>query len=85
MKRIKPIDVKPLSDHRLLIIFESGERRIFDVRPYIAGDWFGRLADEQVFGQVRISGRTVEWPDGQDIAPHELYEMSVPVTDAPAM
>ncbi len=26
----------------------------------------------------RISGNTVEWADGQEIAPHELYELSFP-------
>ena len=62
----------------LLIDFSNHERRLFDVKPYIAGSWYGRLADEHFFKTVRIAGNTVEWADGQDIAPHELYELSVP-------
>lgn len=50
---------------------------MFDVTPYIHRDWYGKLADSAHFATVRPSGRTVEWADGQDIAPHELYELSV--------
>ena len=38
------------------------------------GSWYGKLAGEEYFRRVQPSGRTVVWPDGQDIAPHELYE-----------
>jgi len=37
------------------------------------------LNDINVFNTVRPCGNTIEWSDGQDIAPHELYELSVVV------
>lgn len=77
MLQPKVISVKPLPDYHLLISYATGEQRIFDVKPYIIGDWFGELMDERVFKTVRPCGSTVEWEDGQDIAPHELYELSV--------
>ena len=57
----------------------TGEKRIFDVKPYIEGDWYGELEDKKVFSTVHPCGTTVAWEDGQDIAPHELYDFSVPV------
>ncbi len=33
--RPKAIDVKPLEDYMLLVIFENGEKKIFDVKPYL--------------------------------------------------
>ena len=72
----KLIDVKPLDGYKLLLTFETGEEKIFDVTPYISGDWFGKLKDIKYFNTVHLSGYTVEWKDGQDIAPHELYECS---------
>ncbi len=69
-------DVKPLEDFRLLLCYNNGEQRVFDVTPYITGSWYGQLSDPNVFRTVRVSGRTVEWANGQDIAPHELYELS---------
>ncbi|MCL2151942.1 MAG: DUF2442 domain-containing protein [Oscillospiraceae bacterium] len=73
----KVMDVAPLIGYKLMLSFDTGEQRIFDVTPYISGDWFGKLKDEVFFNTVRIVGNTIEWADGQDIAPHELYEDSV--------
>ena len=71
--------VKPLSDYKLLLDFETGERKIFDVAPYIRGDWFGQLRDADIFRTVHVAGISIEWAGGQDIAPHELYDDSAPV------
>lgn len=74
---LKPLSVKPLNDYKLFIEFSNGEKRIFDVKPYIIGSWFGKLKDIDYFKTVHISYDTVEWADGQDIAPHELYDDSI--------
>lgn len=79
MKIPKVKFVQPLPDYMLNILYENGEERIFDVKPYIIGSWFGMLKDLKVFNTVHPAGKTVEWQDGQDIAPHELYELSNPV------
>ena len=75
--RPRAIDVKPLDNYRLLLTFDNQERKIFDVKPYIRGSWFGQLKNPDVFNAVRIAGLSVEWPDGQDICPDCLYEQSV--------
>lgn len=77
MLQPKVLSVKPLDDYRLFVEWETGEKKIFDVKPYISGNLFGRLKDLKTFGTVHPRGSTVEWADGQDIAPHELYELSV--------
>lgn len=73
----KVLDVTPMEQSRLKIRFDTGEIKVFDVTPYILGERYGKLADPAYFATVRPAGRTVEWADGQDIAPHELYELSV--------
>lgn len=74
----KIINVILMSDHKLQLKYDSNETKIFDVSPYIVGSWFGMLSDEEYFKTVHIinDGRGIEWEDGQDIAPHELYELS---------
>lgn len=42
--------------------------------PYIKGSCFGELSDETYFRQVRVTEQGIEWPNEQDIAPHELYD-----------
>lgn len=81
MLQPKIISVEPLADYYLSLTYETGERKIFDVKPYIIGDWFGKLCDQSYFNAVRIigNGKGIEWPNGQDIAPHELYHDSTPL------
>ncbi len=76
--------VSVLENHRLLVAYETGEKRIFDMTSYIRGSWMGELADPEYFAQVSIDPMfrdTVVWPHEQDVAPHELYELSVPVEE----
>ena len=75
----KAIEVAPLADYRLKVRFDNGEERVFDVKPYIKGEWFSELLDLNVFNAVRIEGLSVAWPDGQDIAPDCLYVNAVSV------
>ncbi len=73
----KAVAVKPLPDYMLQVDFNNGERRLFDVKPYLHGEWFSELLDEEVFKAVRVEGLSVAWPDGQDIAPDCLYHNAV--------
>ena len=74
--------VQPMPDCRLLLEYETGERKIFDVAPYAEGPWFGELRQTSYFQTVHLlpGGTGIEWPNGQDIAPHELYEEAVAVS-----
>ncbi len=65
--------VSVLPDYNLRIEFDNGETRIFDVKPYIRGNWYGELKDERYFHSVRTNGYSVEWANGQDLCPDELY------------
>jgi hypothetical protein len=79
MLQPKIVELQTLVDYKLKIRYETGEERVFDVSPYIRGDWYGRLKDPSYFSTVRIilGGVGIEWPEGQDIAPHELYNAGV--------
>ena len=65
---------------RLKLTYETGEVKIFDVAPYATGPWYKELLEDNYFRTVRLlpGGTGIEWGNGQDIAPHELYELSVP-------
>lgn len=80
MLRPTAIEVKPLPGYKLQIVFDNSTVGIFDVTPYIKGQWYGELADLKYFNRVATDGFTVIWPDGQDICPDELYENSIKIT-----
>ena len=73
--------VEALDNLQLRLCYETGEVKLFDVRPYLVGSWYGMLEDEAYFKSVTLleGGSGIQWPDGQDIAPHELYELSIPL------
>ena len=81
MLQPKLTKVEAMHDLRLRLFYETGEVKIFDVAPYATGSWYGQLKDEGYFNAVQLlpGGVGIEWPEGQDIAPHELYENSISV------
>ena len=82
MLQPKIIDVVPTKDYKLILMYDSGEKKIFDVMPYINGSWYNELLSMDYFVSVKIIGNGIgiEWPNGQDISPHELYENSISAT-----
>lgn len=66
-------NVIPENNYMLLLEFDNGEKKEFDVKPYIKGNWFGKLKDDLYFRLVKANGFNIEWPDGQDICPDDLY------------
>ena len=76
MLRPTATKVLPQQDYNISVTFDNGEIKLFDVKPYIKGSWYGMLKDESYFRRVRTDGFTVVWPEGQDICPDELYECS---------
>lgn len=73
--------VEPVGNLKLRLDYETGETKLFDVAPYVSGPWFGELKEEKYFRTVHLlpDGTGIEWSNGQDIAPHELYECSTPI------
>jgi hypothetical protein len=73
------VNVEPVDYLKLRLTYETGEVKIFDVSPYANGSWYGELKEDAYFRTVQMlpGGTGVEWRNGQDIAPHELYECSV--------
>lgn len=71
-------DVKTLDEYKLLLTFENGEVRLFDMEPYLDKGVFIELKDISLFKSARINFDTVEWGNEADIDPETLYEDSVP-------
>lgn len=74
--RPKAIDVKPLKNYMIEVVFDNGEIKIFDVKPYLKFKLFEELEDENKFKKVKIAGLSIEWENGADICPDELYNNS---------
>ena len=71
---------RPLKNHQVLVVFENGEERVFDLTPYLTHGVYRQLQDETLFKAVRVGFDTLEWPNGADLCPETVYKESVPVT-----
>lgn len=74
--RPKAIDVNVLDNYELELLFDNNEKRIFDVKPYFKFKIFNELRDISKFKTVKIAGLSIEWENGADICPDELYNNS---------
>ena len=75
--------VHPVDGSTLDIEFETGERRVFDMTPYLRRGVFTRLRDRSVFMSARVVAGSVEWPGGIDLSYDTLYVESRPSTANP--
>ncbi|MBF0207012.1 MAG: DUF2442 domain-containing protein [Oligoflexia bacterium] len=80
MIRPKVVKVEPVEDYKLILSFNNGERKIFDVRPYLNLPLFMELKNITIFNTVRVEGLSIAWKNGQDLCPDDLYENSISMT-----
>lgn len=69
----KVTTVKPLVAYKLELCFQNGEKRIFDVEPYLNKGIFNELKDESYFKKARVVFGSIEWPNEQDFCTDTLY------------
>ena len=69
--------VQHVRDYVLLLEFDDGLEGEVDLSPYLQrGPIFSPLAEPSYFRRFSLEGGTVAWPNGADIAPERLYEMT---------
>jgi Protein of unknown function (DUF2442) len=77
---IKLISVNPLENYTLELGFSNGERRLFDVKPYLGFGIFVELKDKAYFKNVTTKFDSIAWKNGQDFSPETLYLKSLPLS-----
>jgi Protein of unknown function (DUF2442) len=71
--------VKPQDNYLLLLTFENGEKRQFDMKPYLEIGIFKELKDPRLFKTVKTSFDSIEWANEADFDPEVLYQKSQPI------
>jgi len=73
--------VKPINNYNLILTFSNGEKRQFDMNPYLDKGIFQELRDITKFNTVRLSFDTIEWDNEADLDPEILYKYSVKIKE----
>jgi hypothetical protein len=70
------VNVKAQPGHILVMEFENGEKRRFDMSPYMDQKPWCQLKNSPLFYKAKVEYGTVVWPGEIDIDPETLYELS---------
>ena len=65
--------VKPFDSYCLMLWFENGEQKIFDLKPYLKKGVFNQLKNTSLFTSVRVVAGSVEWANEIDLSYDTLY------------
>jgi hypothetical protein len=65
--------VEPCDDYTLHLIFDNGEKGVFDCAHLLDFGVFREFRDLNYFKQAAVAYGTVVWPHEQDICPDTLY------------
>ena len=66
-----------LNDFILEIEYVNGEKKLYDMKKQLSNSYYKGLNNIGYFRLVKPVQTTVEWPNGEDIDPAELYNNSV--------
>lgn len=72
---LKVTDADYVKDYELLLTFNDGTHKLVDLKPYLTGEVFGELLDLEKFTQYGLTGYTIEWANGADLAPEFLHDI----------
>ena len=72
-------EVKIADNYTLILLFNNGEKRLFDVKPYLKKGIFKQLQKPELFNSVKAYNGTIQWSNEADLCPDTLYLNSNPV------
>lgn len=70
-------EVIPHENYTLVLTFDNGEKRQFDMKPYLDIGIFKELLDINLFYTVKTSFDSIEWANEADFDPEILYHNSI--------
>lgn len=73
--RIK--EVKALDNFCIEITYVTKEKKVYDMSKKLKLECYKKLNNIGYFKLAKSAQTTVEWPDGEDIDPNELYSKGV--------
>ena len=66
-------EVVPNNDYTINIVFDNGEEKVFDVKPFLDKGIFKELRDTNIFKSAKPFMGSIQWKHGQDFCPDTLY------------
>lgn len=76
------LGIKALDNYLIYLKFKTNEEKIYDMKKLInENKFYNKLKNKNYFRNVKIRGDSIEWENGEDIAPENLYFNSVNINE----
>ena len=69
--------IKLHDNYDIAISYNNGENKIYNMKKNLRFDFYKNLKNIHYFMLAKSVETTIEWPNGEDIDPNELYENSI--------
>lgn len=66
-------------DFQIELIYENGEKRIYDFKNDLKHPFYQELKDCELFYKISVVQGELNWESGQDFCPNTLYERSIAI------
>ena len=72
------IEVRALKDYYIYLKFKTGEEKVYNMEDSINEiKYYNKLKERKYFENVKPRGCTIEWENGEDVCPENLYYDSI--------
>ena len=76
------LGVKALDNYLIYLKYKTNEEKIYDMEKLISENkFYSKLKDKTYFKKVKPRGDSIEWENGEDIAPENLYYDSIDIKE----
>lgn len=66
-------DAQYIGGYKIAVTFNDGKSKTVDLESHLTGQVLSPLKDLDLFRTFKVTGWTIEWANGSDIAPEFLY------------
>jgi hypothetical protein len=73
------IKVTPIEDFSIIVVFNDGQTRALDMKPFLDFGIFRRIKKPEDFNRVHVAFDTAMWDCGADLDPEFVMTKSIPV------
>lgn len=71
-----------LNNYLIYLKYETNEEKIYNMEKLInENKFYNRLKDKTYFKNIQVRGDSIEWKNGEDVAPENLYYNSIDIKD----
>lgn len=76
------IGARALDNYLICLRYKTNEEKIYNMKKLIKENkFYNRLKNKEYFKKVKPRGDSIQWENGEDVAPENLYYDSVNITE----